>query len=140
MATQVDCRSQSRLDGSQPIQIVDYGGMMKEIDFELAVVDAARLFGWKAVGHRPMRTKHGWATGWLYDGVGWPDLTVVHAGRGTILTAELKVKTNLSDEQKVWAQTLTQTADASEGHIIYKLWRPTDWDDIKQTLSFGKVR
>ena len=61
---------------------------MNESEFEQAIVDAARVFGWKIVGHRPMRTKHGWATGWKYDGTGWPDLTMIHADRGLLIAAE----------------------------------------------------
>tara|TARA_R110002167_G_scaffold12153_6_gene52106 strand:+ start:2335 stop:2685 length:351 start_codon:yes stop_codon:yes gene_type:complete len=111
---------------------------MTEAEFESAVVDLAHLYGWRAVGHRTMRTKHGFATGWKYDGTGWPDLTLTHE-RGFVIMAELKVPPNkLSTEQVVWADHLTALADASSG-IHYAEWRPADGDEIAMYLTFGKV-
>lgn len=112
--------------------------MTTEIEFESAVVDVAHVFGWRAVGHRPMRTKHGWATGWKYDGVGWPDLTLVNSDRGILIAAELKTATGrLSDDQQLWQHTLETLAANSEHRIRYHVWRPADWNDIVHTLSAG---
>ena len=113
---------------------------MTEDDFERAVVDLSHIFGWYAVGHRPMRTNHGWATGWKYDGTGWPDLTLIHPERGQLVLAELKVTTDLSDDQQVWATRLRLLADRAAGldgasSIQYHVWRPTDSNEIARILS-----
>lgn len=112
-----------------------------ERDFESAIVDTARAFGWVAVGHRPMRTKHGWATGWKYDGVGFPDLLLVHTS-GHILFAELKVGSNkLSDEQSVWNDVLRTTCAAINTNaqsVTQHVWRPSDMQEIVERLSFGR--
>lgn len=113
---------------------------MNESEFEQAIVDAARVFGWKAVGHRPMRTKHGWATGWKYDGVGWPDLTLIHAAHGLLLTAELKTtKVRLSNDQTEWGDTLSKLEATTAGVCRYYVWRPADWNEIVTLLSAGKA-
>jgi hypothetical protein len=115
--------------------------MTSEAEFEQAIVDTARIFGWRVVGHRPMRTKHGWATGWKYDGVGWPDLTLVHADRGLIVTAELKTaRGTLSDAQIEWGDTLETLEANSRNHFLYYVWRPADWDKIVSLLSAGTAR
>ena len=111
---------------------------MNEAEFERQVVDTATIFGWRAVGHRPMRTKQGWATGWKYDGVGWPDLTLIHE-TGKIVITELKIPPNkLSPEQAVWQTTLRTCAINSENHIEYHVWTPDDFNDILRLLSHGR--
>lgn len=112
---------------------------MIEDEFERAVVDIAHLFGWRAVGHRPMRTKHhGWRTGWKYDGTGWPDLTLVHHD-GYIIAAELKVESRLSPEQVAWGDLLTAVQEHIAPRFVYALWRPADLPAIKSILSFGRA-
>jgi hypothetical protein len=111
---------------------------MNEAEFERQIVDLATIFGWRAVGHRPMRTKQGWATGWKYDGTGWPDLTLIH-DTGKIIVAELKIPPNkLSAEQQSWKTTLETCANNSHGHIEYHLWTPGHFNDILRQLSHGK--
>ena len=113
---------------------------MNEAEFEQAIVDAARIFDWRVVGHRPMRTKNGWATGWKYDGTGWPDLTMVHADRGLLITAELKTeKGRLSDDQIEWGQRL-EALEANLPGFAYYVWRPDDWTQIVALLSAGAAR
>ncbi len=113
---------------------------MTEDEFERSIVDVAHAFGWRAVGHRPMRTKHGWRTGWKYDGTGWPDLTLIHSKTGLMVIAELKVPGGrLSHEQTVWATRLEAVEAKSHGSIRYRLWRPDDWDSIVTLLSFGRA-
>lgn len=114
---------------------------MSEIEFEQKIVDTARVFGWRVVGHRPMRTKHGWATGWKYDGTGWPDLTLVHADRGLMIAAELKTaKGRLSNDQIEWGNTLATLEANSRNHFEYHVWRPADWEQIVHVLSAGTAR
>ena len=111
---------------------------MNEADFQNAIVDLAHLYGWRAVGHRTMRTKNGWATGWMHDGEGWPDLTLTHS-RGFVIFAELKIPPNgLSPKQEVWADHLDVLAGATE-RIHYATWTPADGDEIAAYLSFGKI-
>jgi hypothetical protein len=88
-----------------------------------------------------MRTKHGWATGWKYDGVGWPDLTLIHADRGLMIAAELKTANGtLSAAQIEWGQTLERFAAESHGAFEYYVWRPADWDQIVNLLSAGTAK
>tara|TARA_R110000822_G_scaffold173141_1_gene312745 strand:+ start:549 stop:893 length:345 start_codon:yes stop_codon:yes gene_type:complete len=111
---------------------------MNEAEFEQVIVDTAHVFGWKVVGHRPMRTKHGWATGWKYDGTGWPDLTLIHADRGILIAAELKTETGrLSTEQIEWGQTLETLETNTDSRLRYYVWRPKNWDAILALLSAG---
>ena len=113
---------------------------MNEEELQNAIVEVAHVFGWRVVAHRPMRTKHGWATGWRYDGTGWPDLTMVNADRGLMVAAELKTeKGRLSDEQKAWGETLSKLEATTAGVCRYYVWRPADWDDIVHLLSAGKA-
>lgn len=86
-----------------------------------------------------MRTKHGFATGWKYDGTGWPDLTLTHAS-GWIVLAELKIPPNKrSLDQDVWAVHLERVAYESGGAILYRLWTPQDSDEIARVLSQGRI-
>ena len=113
---------------------------MNESEFEQAIVDAAHVFGWKIVGHRPMRTKHGWATGWKYDGTGWPDLTMIHPDRGLLIAAELKTeKGRLSNDQIEWGQRL-ETLEAKLPGFAYHVWRPDNWNQIINLISNGTAR
>jgi len=104
---------------------------MTESEFSDAVVDLARMFGWRVAAFRPARTTKGWRTAVRYDGAGYPDLSMAHP-HGAIILAELKVTTPLSDAQKVWAATLALSG-------VYRLWRPQDGDLIAGELSFGRI-
>jgi hypothetical protein len=112
---------------------------MSEADFESAVVQAAHTFGWRAVGHRPLRAKHGWVTGWKYDGTGWPDLTLTHES-GLLVVAELKVPPNkIEPAQEEWRDHLEAVAVNTSGVLRYFLWTPADWPEIARVLSFERA-
>lgn len=112
---------------------------MSEEEFERAVVELARMFGWRAMGSRPARTKQGWRTPWKYDGKGWPDLALVHPERGLIVLAEIKTsKGRLAPEQEAWGETLTALASVALS-VEYAVWRPADAAEIGELLSGGRV-
>jgi hypothetical protein len=120
-----------------------------EIVFEQKIVDIAHLWGWKVASFRPAGTNKGWRTPVKYDGKGYPDLTLVHP-KGFIVFAEIKRETGgtFSDEQREWAQILTECAEAintelmdrSPTRVRWAHWRPRDGDEIVTILSFGRVR
>ena len=74
---------------------------MTERDLQSAVVDLARLYGWRVAHFRPARTSRGWRTPVEADGKGFPDLLLI---RGTqIKVRELKAGRNkLAPEQRDW--------------------------------------
>lgn len=101
-----------------------------EAQFQTAVIELARTFGWLVMHSRPSLNKSGkWSTA-IQGDKGYPDLTLAKPKRPT-LHVELKAeKGRLTPEQKVWAEAL-------DG---YHLWRPSDWQVIVRTLSEGRAR
>ena len=98
-----------------------------EADHQAAVVELARLLGWRVVHFRPARTSKGWRTPVAYDATGFPDLVLV---RDRLVVAELKgTGGRLRPEQRAWLDALR--AAGVEAH----LWGPDDWDDIRTTLT-----
>lgn len=98
-----------------------------EKDFQKTVIDLARKCGWRVAHFRPARTKHGWRTAVSADGAGFFDLVLV---RDRIIFAEIKrEKGKTSSEQDAWA-----AATRKAGGEVY-LWRPSDWDEIVDTLT-----
>jgi hypothetical protein len=85
------------------------------------VIDLAHLFRWLAMHPRPARTSHGWRTA-IQGDAGYFDLTLVNAGQGRILAAELKsARGKLASDQVEW-----RDAWLTAGGEYYE-WRPTDW-------------
>jgi len=109
-----------------------------ETELKDAIIDAAHTFGWKVVHFRPAQTAKGWRTPVQGDGKGWPDLTLVHTS-GWFIFAELKDRKGaLSAEQVKWGATLMMAIQHGEmTQVRYAVWRPSDWPEIIQTLSFG---
>lgn len=102
--------------------------LVRERDFQRAVLDYARLHGWLAVHFRPARTSKGYRTPIEGDGVGWPDLVLVRPPR--LLFAELKTdRGKLSPAQERWLDVLGQVPG-----IEVRIWRPRDWERIVETL------
>lgn len=107
-----------------------------ETELKDAIIDAAHTFGWKVVHFRPAQTAKGWRTPVQGDGKGWVDLTLVHH-TGWFIFAELKDKKGkLSNEQVIWAGTLMSACEQIN-RAKYVMWRPEDWPEIIETLSFG---
>lgn len=98
-----------------------------ETTFQDAVIDLAKLYGWKLAHFRPGRTNKGWRTPMQGD-TGFPDLVL--ARDSELVFAELKSDTGkLSPEQGAWRVAL-QSAGAE-----HRVWRPKDWDAVVGRLK-----
>jgi hypothetical protein len=103
-----------------------------EASFQAAVVDLARLRGWRIHHARPARTADGWRTAIIGD-PGWPDLALARGPR--LILAELKsARGKTSDDQREWLGHLITAADASAGALEVHVWRPADWPAVKAAL------
>ena len=101
---------------------------MTETGFANLVIELAQWHGWRVVHFRPARTAHGWRTTFQGD-YGFPDLVLARAG--TVLLVELKtVHGRLGRGQQEWADHI--------GGDLYRLWRPTDFEAIKEELRTGQ--
>jgi len=103
-----------------------------ESAFQAVIVETARLTGWKSVHILPTKLQNGrWRSAQSGD-TGFPDLVLAHPQRGVIF-AELKTQLGrVTDQQLDWITTLK--AAGAEAYI----WRPSDWNEIKQILTERK--
>jgi hypothetical protein len=101
----------------------------REKDFQRAVIDLARLTGWRVHHTRPALTRRGrWLTP-IQGDAGFPDLVLVRAGR--VIFAELKRNgARPTPAQRGWLEAL----QACAGVEVY-LWTPNDWDAIIDALQ-----
>lgn len=94
-----------------------------EKELQAAVIEAARLFGWRTAHFRTVPVKRGprviWETPVQGDGAGFPDLVLV---RDEVLWIELKVggKT-LSPAQAEWLEALRAAGEQAF------VWTDHDW-------------
>jgi hypothetical protein len=96
---------------------------MSEDAFKSRVIDYAMLRGWLVAHYRPARTDKGWRTA-LEGHRGAPDLILARDGR--VLLVELKSdKGRVATEQAVWGSALGD---------YYRLWRPSQWDQVMEDL------
>ena len=104
----------------------------RERDFQRAVIDLARLMGWRVHHTRPALTRRGrWLTP-IQGDAGFPDLVLVRAGR--VIFAELKCNgVRPTPQQQAWLDALASCA----GVECY-LWTPADWKTIIDTLRRHK--
>jgi hypothetical protein len=98
---------------------------ISEKELQRAVIDCARIFGWRVAHFRSVPVKRGprviWETPVQGDGAGFPDLVLV---REEVLWIELKVGANtLSDAQAEWAQALQGAGQ------MFHVWTDRDWLD-----------
>lgn len=95
-----------------------------EQDFQAAVVDVARMYGWRVHHSRPaMRADGSWRTP-IQGDPGWPDLAL--AKGGTLILAELKSERGaLSAGQREWIAAIP----------AIRVWRPSDMPEIVALLS-----
>lgn len=101
-------------------------GKLTEAAFTRQVLQAAKLFGWRAAHFRPARTATSWRTAMSGD-VGWPDLFLVRGERA--IAAELKVgKRPVTNEQAAWIRALEGAG------IVAYVWRPESWPEIERVL------
>lgn len=68
------------------------------------------------------------------DFIGWPDLTLIHPGRGIALFREIKVPPNKPTPDQLLALNALQACGLDAG-----VWVPADWPLIESTLQ-RKVR
>lgn len=117
-----------------PSQATHPAPHVRESDFQAAVVELARLRGWRVAHFRPARTAHGWATPVAYDGKGFPDLVLCRDTR--MIFAELKQdNARLHQDQHDWLEALGAVAAEANGIIEAACWRPRDWPEIEATLA-----
>ena len=103
------------------------GEGVTEREFQKAVIEAARVLGWRVAHFRAARTSRGWRTPVEADGAGFPDLCMVRDDR--VVFAELKAETGkLRGEQAAWLADL-----GAAGQSVH-VWRPSDWDVIEEAL------
>lgn len=103
---------------------------MTEQELQVAVIECARLLGWRVAHFRPAETAKGWRTAVEGDGKGFPDLVLVRGRR--LIFAELKAETGrLSADQVAWLAALQDTR-----RVEVAVWLPRDWMSglIEETL------
>jgi hypothetical protein len=107
---------------------------MTEAALQSAVLDYARLTGWRAVHFRPAQDSRGrWRTP-IEGDPGWPDLALARPHR--LVLAELKSACGaVEPDQQAW---LTVLESVGGGVGVY-VWRPADWLDgsIRRILDDG---
>lgn len=99
-----------------------------EATYQEAIIQIARLYGWRVAHFRPAMTKDGWRTAVAADGKGYPDLTMVKPGR--LIFAEIKSeKGKLSEDQANWIDAFKLVP----GIEVY-LWRPSQFEEVVALL------
>lgn len=95
---------------------------MTEAQLQTAVIECARLLGWRVAHFRPGMNQRGrWMTAVQGDGAGFPDL--VMARRGRLIFAELKAeKGRMSAEQDAWMEALRVPG------VTVAVFFPRDWE------------
>lgn len=99
---------------------------MTEAQLQVAVIDAAHLFGWLVHHVKPARTPDGKYLTRIQGDPGFPDLVL--ARNGTALFVELKSERGrLTIDQQAWLDHLEPPMGGIESdHEVY-VWRPEDW-------------
>lgn len=96
---------------------------MNERALQRAVIALARLLGWAVVHFRAGRTLNGsWRTPCEGDAKGWPDLVLVHPGKGTRFRELKGDGGKLSADQAAWIARL-QTAGQDAAVWTSQHWR-----------------
>jgi hypothetical protein len=98
---------------------------ISEAEFQSTVIDLAKACGWMVAHFRPAQTQRGrWVTP-MTGNPGWPDLAL--ARNGVFYAVELKRHGGKpTPGQLAWLAALG-------GHG--RLWAPTDWREIVDTLT-----
>jgi hypothetical protein len=115
-------------DDAQRITIAEYSSYIQntttEKEFQRVVCDLSVLLGWRKYHTFDARRSD----------LGFPDLVLV---RDTVLLfVELKTeKGKVRPEQESWGQALVQVEGAVPWNVKYRLWRPSQWDEIVATLA-----
>ena len=100
---------------------------MTEAQLQRAVVELARLLGWRVAHFRVAQTSKGWRTPVAADGAGWPDLFLV---RDRPVAVELKTERGkLRPDQAAWLRALL------EAGVETYLVRPHLLDQLATVLT-----
>jgi hypothetical protein len=113
--------------------------MISEKAFTAQVIKLAQYLGWKAAHFRPAMTKAGnWVTAVQGDGVGFPDLVLVHRKMGVVIFAELKSEYGtVKPEQDDWLNCIAACVSGSgkpAPNVLVGVWRPSMIEDIEELL------
>lgn len=101
--------------------------MTTEREYQQAVIDLARLHGWRVAHFRAALTGKGWRTPVAADGAGFPDLCLV---RDRIVFIELKAGNGpVRADQTAWLRALRGAG--VEAHLVRL---PGDWPLLEATL------
>ena len=94
---------------------------MSERQLQDAIIELAKLLGWRIAHFRPAMTREGWRTA-VQGHVGFPDLVLLRPPR--LIFAELKSKRGRVDfEQATWLNGLNEVKGVEQ-----YCWRPADWE------------
>lgn len=109
-----------------------------ERPFQDAIAALAQTMGWKVAHFRNSQTGNGrHVTAVAYEGKGFPDLVLAHPS-GCVVFAEIKsAKGRVSPEQRDWFDILDGLIAHPNVYGVF-VWRPADWPDIVDLLTFGK--
>ena len=100
---------------------------MRETELQNAVVELARITGWRTLHvRRSIGKGHRWQT--TTSLVGWPDLLLWRPGR--IIAAELK-----SDDGRLTVEQSDVLDSLAVAGIETYVWRPADLDRIAMLLN-----
>ena len=95
---------------------------MSEVQLQSAVLEMAKLLGWRVAHFRTANTTQGWMTPVAADGKGFPDLCMVRGER--LLFVELKAeKGRLSPEQDEWLAALQVSRQCGVAVFYPRDWR-----------------
>jgi hypothetical protein len=113
--------------------------LLSEAQFSGLVVEVARLGGWELRFHtfNSKRSAHG-----------FPDWVFLKSNPPRLLFVELKREGGkLSPKQIAWLDALNDIVDALDEvllarfrYVDVRVWRPSDWDEIVETLTGRKQR
>lgn len=93
---------------------------MTEAALQAAILETAKLLGWRCAHFRAAMTSKGWRTPVAADGAGFPDLVLCRGDR--LVFAELKSKRGvLSQAQRQWLAAL----DLTGAEVV--VWTPGHW-------------
>ena len=94
---------------------------MSERELQDAIIELAKLLGWRCMHQRPARTIDSWRTS-IIGHAGFPDLVLLRPPR--LVFAELKSKKGRVDfDQATWLNGLNEVKGVEQ-----YLWRPADWE------------
>ena len=103
---------------------------MTERELQDAIIETAKLLGWRIMHTRPARTQIGWRTP-IEGHAGFPDLVLLRPPR--LIFAELKSKKGrLTQDQALWLNGFRASGPAIETYE----WKPKHWEsgEIEEVL------